>query len=216
MIRLQIKTIWESWRWCWSSHMLKLLLMFTWVPCQWLSLLPLFQRAALRTFINMTRGTFGLTRFLSHDIIGWSWQAPTSCLKRCDFTGRLDRLNTPSTLTVGPCKSKSTQLHLHHKSPVGTKIWEISQVSKRHAHTHIYKLPVVDLGTLFNCEFTVKNVSTPAVIKPCKWWFLGQPSSRVSVSLWAVGVIVIPHADFLSLFPLKVDAGSLQPPNNKL
>lgn len=131
--------IWESWR---SSHVLirhrTMLLMFTWAPRQWLNLLPLFQRAALRTFINMTRGTFDSTHFLSHDIIGWSWQAPTSCLKRSDFTGRLGRLSTPSVLTVGPCTSTSTQLHLRHKTPTGTKIYEISQVVDLVAQLWIY------------------------------------------------------------------------------
>lgn len=134
MMRLQIKMIWESWRWWWSSHILKLhhtlLLKLTLAPCQWLNLLPLFQRAALRTFTNMTRGTLGPSHFLSHDITGWSWQAPTSYLKCWDFTGRLGRLNTPSAMTAGPCTSKSTQLLLRHKSSVGTKICEISPVSK--------------------------------------------------------------------------------------
>lgn len=103
-----------------------MLLMFTWAPCQWLNLLPLFQRAALKTFINMTRGTFGPTHFLSHDIIGWSWQARTSCLKLWDFTGRLSRRNAPSALTVGPCTSKSRQLHLRHKSPRRDKhLWNV-------------------------------------------------------------------------------------------
>lgn len=91
-----------------------MLLMFTWAPCHWPGLLPLFERAALRTFINIPGEAFGPSGFLSHDITGWSWQAPTSGLRPWDFTGRLRR-SAPSAWTLGPCTSKSTQLHLWHK-----------------------------------------------------------------------------------------------------
>lgn len=53
-------------------------------------------------FVNMTWGTLSPTHFLSHDIIGWYWQAPTSCVMLWDFTGNQRRLNTRAGVDGGP------------------------------------------------------------------------------------------------------------------
>lgn len=70
-----------------------------------------------RDFTNMTWGPLSPTHFLSHDIMGWYWQAPSSCVMLWDFTGSQRRLNTNAALTVAPYVSDSKQLRNHPSDP---------------------------------------------------------------------------------------------------
>lgn len=70
-----------------------------------------------RDFVNMTWGPLSPTHFLSHDIMGWYWQAPSSCVMLWDFTGSQRRLNTNAALTVAPYVSDSKQLRNHPTNP---------------------------------------------------------------------------------------------------
>lgn len=70
-----------------------------------------------RDFVNMTWGPLSPTHFLSHDIMGWYWQAPSSCVMLWDFTGSQRRLNTNAALTVAPYVSDSKQLRNHPSNP---------------------------------------------------------------------------------------------------
>lgn len=82
--------------------------------------------SALRTFINMTRGTFSPTHFLSHDIIGWSWQAPTSGLKCSICTD-----GGPVHVTVNAA-AFVPQISLWDKNP-----WNFTSVQKSCARSHL-------------------------------------------------------------------------------
>lgn len=52
--------------------------------------------------LNLILGTFSTARLLSHDIMGWYWQAPTSCLMLWDFTGYNRGQKHSSCIDGGP------------------------------------------------------------------------------------------------------------------
>lgn len=164
--KLIVKYLQYSWtkyfckalRWHYQSTVLQTCHTFAFtsdsIRWQCLNIRPLFLHAVWRDFINMTWGTFSLTYFLSHDIMAWYWQAPTSCSMLWDFTGKRRRLNTQTTLTVAPHIFQSRQLHFCHISHSGTNICEISQVISdglRHSDLATSFL-VTDSSAHLHCE----------------------------------------------------------------
>lgn len=144
-----------------------MLLMFTsdGVRCHCLNLLSLSPCAVQEDFINMTWATFSPTHFLSHDIMGWYWQAPTSCFMLWDFTGNQRRQNTQAALMVAPYISKSKQLHFHHKSPNGANICEISQLmSDYHVDCYDLRITISTVNSHLGINQLIKSVSS---IKAC-------------------------------------------------
>ena len=78
-----------------------------------------------KDFINRILGTLSTTHFLSHEIMGWYWRAPTSCVMLWDFTGNQRRQNAEAVLMVAPCVSESEQLWFQHKALNGTHLWNL-------------------------------------------------------------------------------------------